>query len=391
VFSVPYIVTAADGSTVTYMVTITAASTLNSVGEIEAWIDEQITLGYGASTTNPIVLPPLDINLAVPSPDGWTGLLNAIAGTSKFVELDLSGCEITGTVFNPDNTISTGKQYVTALTLPGAAAGIAAAGSYTNSTFRYFSSLREIDGEQVTDIGQYAFSGRTSLTSVTFPAATDIGDSAFFGCTGLTSVTFPAATDIGWRAFQYCDSLTSVTLSASLSTVAGNPFAGCTALTNISVDAGNPNFSADGGMLMNKDGTTLIAWPSASGPVTLTGITIIGIGAFQYCYSLESVTLSTAADIGFGAFSNCIGLTWVNFPAAADIGDYAFQYTSTGNLTIILGNTPPSLGTGIFDGVNSPKTVTVEVPTGAAVNYDSAWQNSFTGGNTYISLTITEL
>ena len=44
----------------------------------------------------------------------------------------------------------------------------------------------------VTEIGSWAFSGCTGLTSVTIPAGvTEIDSSAFSGCTGLTSVTIP--------------------------------------------------------------------------------------------------------------------------------------------------------------------------------------------------------
>jgi hypothetical protein len=41
----------------------------------------------------------------------------------------------------------------------------------------------------------------------------------------------------------------------------------------------------------------------------------------------------------------------------------------------------------MFYGVTTTKPVIVQVPSGAT-GYTSAWQNSFTGGNTYINLTI---
>ena len=58
--------------------------------------------------------------------------------------------------------------------------------------------------EGVTEIGSWAFSGCSSLTSVTIPkGVTIIGDCAFSNCSGLTSVTIPdSVVNIGERAFD---------------------------------------------------------------------------------------------------------------------------------------------------------------------------------------------
>ena len=66
--------------------------------------------------------------------------------------------------------------------------------------------------DHATSIGDYAFSGCTSLTSITIPdSVTSIEGYAFSGCSSLTSITIPdSVTSIGWEAFRWCTSLEAI-------------------------------------------------------------------------------------------------------------------------------------------------------------------------------------
>ena len=70
----------------------------------------------------------------------------------------------------------------------------------------------------VTVIGEWAFEGCTSLTSITIPdSVTKIENWAFSMCTSLTSVTIPdSVTEMGVYVFGGCVNLTEINASSSV-------------------------------------------------------------------------------------------------------------------------------------------------------------------------------
>ena len=61
-----------------------------------------------------------------------------------------------------------------------------------------------------------------------------IGDGAFAGCTSLTSITIPdSVTSIEGVAFSNCSSLTSITIGNSVTSIGRSAFSGCSSLNEI--------------------------------------------------------------------------------------------------------------------------------------------------------------
>jgi len=161
-------------------------------------------------------------------------------------------------------------------------------------------------------------------------AVTEIGNSAFAHTT-ITSLAIPNGVNkIDGFAFGWNKNLTGVTIPKSVTNIGDAPFADCPNLTVITVDADNPSYSSEGGILYNKDKTTLIAYPSASsiGSITIPeNVKIIGGYAFRDCYDLASVVIPAGVtSIGNNAFGWCRNIASITIPEAVSyVGWHVFE------------------------------------------------------------------
>ena len=150
-------------------------------------------------------------------------------------------------------------------------------------------------------------------------------------------------------AFTKHDSIKSITIPDSVTDIAGTAFWECPNLTSFIVDPDNPKYSSNDGLLLSKNGTTLVH--GINGNVTIPdSVTSIGEDAFYCCNGLTSVMIpDSVTSIGKYAFYYCSNLTSVKLPnALTHIGFYAFGRCS--DLTSIsLPDSIVEMEYGVFD------------------------------------------
>ncbi|MGI6478701.1 MAG: leucine-rich repeat protein [Salinivirgaceae bacterium] len=110
----------------------------------------------------------------------------------------------------------------------------------TYSNIPYFGEqIIELNVAKIANIGNFAFSGCTALSTASFPQVTSISWNAFENCTALTVTNFPQVTDIGTSAFFGCTAFSAANFS-QITSIGNSAFANCTALTNLMLGATPP-------------------------------------------------------------------------------------------------------------------------------------------------------
>ena len=284
--------------------------------------------------------------------------------TAIYVAVDNKNyTSVNGVLFNKDKTAlicypagKTDKSY-------NITNSVTSIGDYA---FNGCSSLTSVTiPNSVTEIGGSAFVGCASLKSITMPnSVTSIGDMAFYKCSSLTSITIPdSVTSIGSSAFSDCSKLRSITIPNSVTSIGAWAFNGCTGLTAINVAMENQNYVSPDGVLYNKDKTTIICYPAGKKGNNYKipdGVTEIGSIAFSRCSSLTSVTIpNSVTSIGSGAFNGCTSLTRVTIPnSVTKIGWNAFS-GCTSLTSITIPNSVISIDWYAFRGCTSLKSITI--------------------------------
>ena len=215
--------------------------------------------------------------------------------------------------------------------------------------------------DSVTSIGDAAFSGCISLTSIRIPkgiteisgggafcipgtfrdcsslmsiiipdGVTRIGDGAFSGCSILTNINIPdGVTSIGAEAFAECKSLMNISIPDSVTSIGYGAFSGCISLTSIRIPKGITEIS--GANVFGIISGTFSDCSSLMSIIIPDSVTRIGDGAFSGCSILTSISIpDSVTSIGDSAFSGCSALTGIVIPeGVVEINNEAFKDCSS--------------------------------------------------------------
>lgn len=251
----------------------------------------------------------------------------------------------------------------------------------------------DLSGAQIAEGGKAYAEGHFTQTNV-------VGKAMLASCEKLKRIVLPLqTTKIEADAFRNCTSLHTIevpTLVESIETSAG-----CTALAEINVQAGNSHYSSKDGVLLSGDGKNILWFPMGKeGEYTLPStVTTVGDYAFRNCRietfcfadgltsigkyafynsSVKEVSLpSTVKQIPTGLFQKCADLTTVHLGKNTELlGDYVFDGCPITNL-YISAPTPPYCSNSTFasSGNNIFSTCRVHVPKNRRIYYrgDVIW------------------
>ena len=241
--------------------------------------------------------------------------------------------------------------------------------------------------DTIGNIGSSAFNMCSSLARIEIPDSVEvIEDNAFSHCTALEAVTIGAGVrEIGSRAFSDCTGLISLTIPSGIEVLGADAFAGCSGLEEIFFQAndaecdeygifrgaGNDEHGVD--VVFSDDVERIPSYLfyymrgyNQTSPIRSVtfgkNVKEIGAYAFYGCNALTDISFPSALrSIGDHAFLNCSSLKEINLPQGfTDLGENAFGNCSSVE-SVFIPNTIINFGKECFNGSTKIKNASIPV------------------------------
>ena len=226
-------------------------------------------------------------------------------------------------------------------------------------------------GTSVETIGDHAFEDCVGFTGPLYipNSVVSIGDYAFDGCEGFTSLTLGNyVATIGSSAFNSCTGFTDVglTIPNSVSLIGSNAFYNCTGFTG-SLTIGNAVEYIGYAAFRNCSGFTQVYYTA----INCADFSSSSYNPFDGCGGSFYIG-NYVQRIPSNCLNGCTGFTGrlVIGSSVTEIGAYAFGGCSNFTSITAYPETPPHIGTTIFDEV--PKTIPLNVPCSGFGDYKTA-------------------
>ena len=174
--------------------------------------------------------------------------------------------------------------------------------------------------DSVVYIGQGAFTDCSKLTTVKLPENLEVLDYALFRrCVSLTNINIPKnLIGIYEEAFKGCISLNEIDIPSSVKNISSSAFTNCYNLFNVTIDANNPYYEIEQGIIYAKDGSTLIMTAAVQNQTEITikeGIKELNEDSLGMCSNAEIINLPNSLEKIYGAtFKGLKKLNTINFP-----------------------------------------------------------------------------